>query len=209
MKRLKRKNSIVVFGGSFNPPHNSHFSIAQQVLNEYEQVEKVLFVPVNKKYGKDGLEENTHRYQMLQRVIEKNSQFMLSNIDMMEDHSLYTIEVLSRIQKQFPDKEIWFLIGSDNLREISTWKKPEELVSQYKILVRERDGDVVEEIIKNNELLSQHEENINILKEERGNTISSTYVREMLKQEKSIRYLVPDEVCNYINQNHLYRREKK
>lgn len=206
---MKQKNSIVVFGGSFNPPHSSHFSMAQQVLNEYEEVEKVVFVPVNSTYAKAGLEENTHRYQMLKAVIEKNSQFMLSDVDMHGDHSLYTIEVLEAIQKQFPDKEVWLLIGSDNLKEISTWKKPEELISKHKILVRERNEDTIEEIVKENELLNRYKQNIKTVKDGMGNTISSTYIRALIKSQKSARYLLPDEVYHYIKEHHLYKEEKR
>lgn len=122
---MKEKNTIVVFGGSFNPPLNSHFSIAEQVLNEYEEVEKIVFIPVSKKYEKDGLEENYHRYNMLKLVIDKNRNFLLSDIDMNENKSLYTIETLEETQKQFSNKQIWFLIGSDNLKELHTWKRAE------------------------------------------------------------------------------------
>lgn len=209
MIRLKQKNSIVVFGGSFNPPHNSHFSMAEQVLNEYEEVEKVIFVPVNKNYAKSGLEENTHRYQMLKAVIERNSRFMLSDIDMQGNRSLYTVEVLAAIQKQFPDKEIWLLVGSDNLKEFSTWKRPEEILSQHKILVRERNDDTIEEMIKESELLNRYKQNIKTLREELGSTISSTHIRELIKSKKSARYLLPDEVYDYINKNHLYREVKR
>lgn len=202
---MKEKNTIVVFGGSFNPPLNSHFSIAEQVLNEYEQVEKVIFIPVSKKYEKDGLEENYHRYNMLKLVIDKNSNFLLSDIDMNEKKSLYTIETLEETQKQFSNKQIWFLIGSDNLKELHTWKRAEELVSNYKILVMERNEDKVEEIIKQNELLSCYKENIEKLNEEIRSNFSSTYIRAQIKKKKSVRYLLPDEVYEYIKENNLYR----
>jgi len=91
---MEVKNSIAVFGGSFNPPLNSHFSIAEQVLNQYEKIERVIFVPVNKRYPKDGLIENEHRYQMLKRVVDKNNHFLVSDIDMYNDHSLSTIETI-------------------------------------------------------------------------------------------------------------------
>ena len=69
------KKSIVIYGGSFNPPLNSHFSIAQQVLNEYEEVDKIVFIPVNKKYSKKGLIDNEHRFNMLKLVADKNDYF--------------------------------------------------------------------------------------------------------------------------------------
>lgn len=201
---MKQKDTIVVFGGSFNPPLNSHFSIAQQVLNQYEEVEKVVFIPVSKKYEKDGLEENKHRYNMLNLVIKKNSNFILSDIDMNEKRSLYTIETLEEIQKQFKDRKIWFLIGSDNLKELHTWNRTEELVSKYKVLVMERNKDKVEKIIKQNELLNCYKENIEKLNEEIKSNFSSTYVRTQIKKKKSVRYLLPDEVYGYIKENNLY-----
>ena len=198
------KKSIVIFGGSFNPPLNSHFSIAQQVLNQFEEVEKIVFIPVNKKYPKDGLLDNEHRYNMLKLVANKNSNFIVSDIDMHGDKSLHTIETLEELQKQFPDKEMWFLIGSDNLKELHTWNRPEELVSKYKILVMERETDKMEEIIEKHELLSKHKENFMKLNEEIRSNYSSTYVRAQIKEGKSVRYLLPDEVYEYILKNKLY-----
>ncbi len=201
---MNNKKSIVVFGGSFNPPHNSHFSTAQQVLNQYEEVEKVIFIPVNKKYEKDGLLENEHRYNMLKLVTDKNENFILSNIDMEGNRSLYTIETLEEIQKQYKDKNVWFLIGSDNLKELHTWKRAEELVSRYKVLVMERNEDKIEEIIEQNELLKYYIENIRKLEEGIRSNFSSTYIRTQIKKQKSVRYLMPDEVYEYIKTNNLY-----
>lgn len=201
---MKKQDTVVLFGGSFNPPINSHFGIAQQVLNEYEQVEKIIFIPVNKKYEKDGLLENEHRYNMLKLITDKNENFTVSNIDMNGSRSLYTIETLEEIQKQYKEKQIWFLIGSDNLKELHTWKRAEELVSKYKVLVMERNKDNIEEIIVKNELLNCYKENIIKLNEEIRSNYSSTYVRSQIKKQKSVRYLMPEEVYEYIKINNLY-----
>ncbi|MCI8361785.1 MAG: nicotinate (nicotinamide) nucleotide adenylyltransferase [Clostridia bacterium] len=201
---MRKQDTVVVFGGSFNPPINSHFGIAQQVLNEYEQVEKIIFIPVNKKYEKDGLLENEHRYNMLKLITDKNENFTVSNIDMNGSRSLYTIETLEEIQKQYKDEQIWFLIGSDNLKELHTWKRAEDLVSKYKVLVMERNKDNIEEIIVKNELLNCYKENIIKLNEEIRSNYSSTYVRSQIKKQKSVRYLMPDEVYEYIKINNLY-----
>lgn len=201
---MERK-SIVIYGGSFNPPLNSHFSIAQQVLNEYEKVDKIIFIPVNKKYSKKGLIENEHRFNMLKLVADKNDSFFVSDVDMYGEKALYTIETLRKTQEQFKDKEIWFLIGSDNLKELHTWKCAEELVSRYKILVMERDDENMEDIIENNPLLREHQENFRRLNPEMRSNYNSTYVRKQIKAGKSVRYLMPEEVYEYIEQNKLYR----
>lgn len=202
---MTEKNIIVVYGGSFNPPLNSHFVITEQVLNQYEEVDKIVFIPVNKKYPKDGLLDNEHRYNMLKLVVDKNEDFILSDMDMQyQERSLYTYETLEKTKKQFPGKEIWFLIGSDNLKEIHTWKKPEELLSKYKLLVMERNNDNIKDIINSSELLLSHKENILELHTEIKNNYSSSYVRNLIKQKKSARYLMPDEVYEYIKNNKLY-----
>lgn len=201
------KNVIVAFGGSFNPPLNSHFSIAQEVLNQYEEVEKIVFIPVNKKYPKDDLLENEHRYNMLKLVADKNENFIISDIDMYGEKSLCTIETLEEMEKQFPDKAIWFMIGSDNLKELHTWQRVEELISKYKILVMERNQDCMEEIIDSNEFLSHYKYNFKKINQEIRSNYSSTYIRNQIRKGKSVRYLLPNEVYDYIQKNELYKGE--
>lgn len=198
------KNCIVIYGGSFNPPLNSHFSIAEQVLNQFEEVDKIIFVPVNSKYAKNGLIDNNHRYNMLKLISNKNNRFIISDIDLHGEKSLSTIEALEEIQKQFPNKEVWFVIGSDNLKEIHTWKRAEELISKYKILVMERNEDHIEKIIQRNSLLSCYKESFKKLNQDIKSNYNSTYVRTQIKKGKSVRYLMPDEIYEYIQQNKLY-----
>lgn len=203
---MEQKNNIVVFGGSFNPPLNSHFSIAQQVLNQYEEVEKVIFAPVSDKYPKSSLIENKHRYNMLKIITDKNDRFMVSDIDMYGEKSLPTIRVLEEMQKKFPDKEIMALMGSDNLREIHTWDRAEELVSKYKFLVMEREPDIMEDILNANELLKRYQSNFTKINQGIKTNFNSNYIRNQIKNGKSIRYLVPEQVYQYIEENKLYRR---
>ncbi len=201
---MKEKKLIAVFGGSFNPPLNSHFSIAEQIINEYENIEKVIFVPVNSKYQKTGLLENEHRYNMLKLVCDKSSNFLVSDIEIKNDRQLYTIETLELLQKEYPDNIICFIIGTDNLKIFSKWWSAKELVSKFKILVVERDEDNMEEIIKKDEFLLENKNSFIKLKENIKSNISSSFVRDKLKRNKSIRYLTPDEVYYYIKENDLY-----
>ena len=142
---------------------------------------------------------------MLKLVADKNDSFLVSDVDMYGEKALYTIETLKKTEEQFSDKEIWFLIGSDNLKELHTWKCAEELVSKYKILVMERENDNMEEIIQNNPLLKEHPENFRKLNPDMRSNYNSTYVRKQLNDKKCVRYLMPDEVYEYINKNKLYR----
>lgn len=104
------KKQIVMFGGSFNPPLNSHFSLAQQILNENNQVEKIIFIPVNSKYEKADLIDNEHRYEMLKLVCDKNEQFEVSRIEIDSTRPLYTIETLQKLKEQYQDYDIAFMI---------------------------------------------------------------------------------------------------
>lgn len=198
------KNIIAVFGGSFNPPLNSHFSLGQQIVNEYENVDKVLFVPVSTSYAKPGLISNEHRYNMLKLVCDKNPDFEVSDIELVQDRQLYTLETLELLQEKYPGKTICFTIGTDNLRELSTWKLIDKLVDKFKILVLERDEDDMYSIIEQDEFLKKNKDCFIKLKENIRSNISSTFARDKLKRGKSIRYLTPDEVYNYINENNLY-----
>ena len=110
------KKQILMYGGSFNPPLNSHFSLAQQLINEYTQIQKIIFVPVNSKYQKRDLIANEHRYQMLKLVCDKNEQFEVSRIEIDSPRPLYTIKTLKALAKIYPEYEMGFIIGSDNLK---------------------------------------------------------------------------------------------
>ena len=200
-----KKGSIVVFSGSFNPPLNSHFSIAQQVINQFEEVEKVIFVPINKECNKKGLLDNRHRYNMIKLVADKNEKFEVSDMDFKNEKSSFTIESLEEIQKQFPDKQIWYIVGTDNLKKLYTWKRAEDLVSKYKILVMERENDSMQEVVEENPLYAKHKQNFIAIDQEIRSNYNSTYVRNQIKNRKSVRYLLPDEVLEYIEKNQLYR----
>lgn len=201
---MDEKRKIVVFGGSFNPPLNSHFSLAEQIVNEYEEVEKVVFVPVNNLYEKENLLGNEHRYNMLKLVIDKNPNFELSRIELDSKRPLYTIETLLILKDKYPQYDILFTIGSDNLKQLDSWKKVEELVTKFKILVLERDEDDMDKIIQSNDFLKAHKDSFIKVKNNVRSNLSSTFVRNKIKEGKSIRYLTPDEVVNYMKENNLF-----
>lgn len=199
------KKIIIFFGGSFNPPLISHFSLAQQIINEYEQIEKIVFVPVNSQYEKTDLQSNEHRYNMLKLVTDKNDAFETSRIELDAGRPLYTIESLRIMQKQYKDYEIWFTMGTDNLRTLHTWEKALELVNEFKILVLERGDDKVNDIINENTFLQQHKDSFIVVEESIRSNMSSTFVRKKLQNRKNIRYLTPDEIYFYIQKEELFK----
>ena len=202
---MNKKKQIVVYGGCFNPPLNSHFSLAEQMIAEYPEIKKIIFVPVNSQYEKMDLIENEHRYQMLKAVCDKNNKFDVSRVEIDNERQLYTVETLHKMQEEYPNYEIAFLTGSDNLRTLDTWNKVEELITKFKLYILERDKDCMEEIIQNNELLRKHRQAFIKAKDNVKSNLSSTFIREKIKAGKSIRYLTPDEVITYIEEHQLYK----
>lgn len=198
------ENQIVIFGGSFNPPLNSHFSIAQDLLNEYKEINKVIFVPVNSKYEKPGLINNEDRYNMLKLVCDKNKKFDVSRVEIDSERPLYTIETLNYFDKKYPNNEILFLMGSDNLKEFPTWNGADKICEKYKSYVFRRDDDDIKNIIEKDKFLSKNKNSFVAVSNNILNNFSSTYARKIIKEDKSIRYLAPDEVVNYIEKHKLY-----
>lgn len=198
------ENQIVIFGGSFNPPLNSHFSIAQDLLNEYKEINKVIFVPVNSKYEKPGLINNEDRYNMLKLVCDKNKKFDVSRVEIDSERPLYTIETLNYFDKKYPNNEILFLMGSDNLKEFPIWNGADKICEKYKSYVFRRDDDDIKNIIEKDEFLSKNKNSFVVVSNNILNNFSSTYARKIIKEDKSIRYLAPDEVVNYIEKHKLY-----
>lgn len=199
------KKYIAVFCGSFNPPLNSHCMLAEHVVNECAEIEKVIFVPVSDKYNKENLIKAEHRYNMLKLICDKNEKFEVSNIEFDLERQPYTIETLNRLQEMYTENQIIFLTGSDNLAKISTWYEAEELLRNFRILVLSRDEDDVNSIIESNELLRENKNTFIILNSELRTNLSSNFVRQQIKDRKSIKYLLPQEVLQYIETNNLYR----
>jgi nicotinate-nucleotide adenylyltransferase len=195
---------IVVYGGSFNPLHNGHVRYAEIVLEQFPQIEKIIFVPVNKTYNKSDLLDNEHRFNMLKLFCERHPKLEVIDVEM-QDRQLYMFETLKLLKEQYKDDNIWFMIGSDNLKELHTWKYPEELVSKYKILVIERDKDIIEDIINNDEFLSDNREAFIKLNKAKQIDVSSTEIRSRIRQNKSIKELVPIEISDYIEKYNLYK----
>ena len=142
---------------------------------------------------------------MLKCVCDKNDKFEVSDIELRNERQLYTIETLEEIQKMYPNKTIWFTTGSDNLRELNTWEKADELVKKFKVLVLERDEDCLEDIINNDSFLKENEKSFIKVKNNVRSGLSSSFVREKIKEGKSIRYFTPDEVYSYIKVNNLFK----
>lgn len=199
------KKVLAVFGGSFNPPINSHIELAKEIINKCEDIEKLIFVPVSTKYNKQGLEADKHRYNMLNLICKNQEKLEVSDIELNSKQQLYTIQTLDLLKAKYgKDYEICFVMGTDNLKEVETWKEPERLLKDYKIIVLERGNDNLENIIANSKLLSNNRKSLIRIEGIDKINLSSTMIRDKIKSGENVEKYIPKEVLEYIRENKLY-----
>ncbi len=200
------KKVIAVFGGSFNPPINSHILLAKQIIQNCKLIEKLIFVPVSTKYQKLELENDLHRYNMLKIICENEDKLGVSDIELNQNKQLYTIQTLDLLKEKYGQEySIWFVMGTDNLKEIETWHEPKRLLKQYKVIVLERDNDILEDIIKNSELLTQNKNSLIKIDGIDKMFLSSTMIRDKIKKGENVEQYMPKKVLEYIINNRLYK----
>lgn len=200
------KDRIVIFGGTFNPPTRAHLDIATEALY-YLDAEKVLFVPVSDLYKKDDVEISYHRVNMLNLAI---GNFRRLEIDFTEVDSVkltYTYETVEKIKSQYQDKELFLLIGADNLEDFKNWKNQRSIMENCSLLVVNRNNSSIDEIIESNEILTEFKDKI-IEAPIEEIEISSTEVRNRIASNEleGLENLVDKEVIDYIIENKLYSR---
>lgn len=194
------KNKILIFGGTFNPIHNGHLILAEHCINE-EGFDKVVFIPTMNPYYKDTLDFDT-RLKMLKMAIKDNDKFAYSSIEKRYNLEGKLYLILEKIS-ELSDDDITILIGSDSLMNLDWWYEKEKLLKKYKFLVLKRDESdkIINEKI--NEYEKKYSAHIKILDNKRID-ISSSDIRDLIKNKKDIKYLVADKVYKYIKEENLY-----
>ena len=183
---------IGVFGGSFNPPHLMHLNIAKDLLR-LKYLDKVIFVPTGNKYSKDDLIDIKYRIEMFKIMIISYDDMIVSDYEN-QDRVVYTYETLDYFKKKYLGSEIYFILGADNLKQISNWKNSEYILSNYKLLVINRGDDKIE--VKDNVIV------MDIL----NNDISSTFIRNNIDNDDIIKKYLDKNVLEYIRKEKLYER---
>ena len=200
---------IGILGGSFNPITNLHLLTAEIVMDELK-LDKVYFEPVNRLYEKKGLIPEVHRYIMCSKAINQfnNKNIKLGVYEIEQDHIVKTYE-LAKHYKDTYNSDIYVIMGADNLEAFDKWRKiegelVEELFSEMKIVAVSRNGYNEQEVINNSEFLTKYKENIELIEFPVVNNISSTIIRDRIKNKKTIKGLVPNNVDEYIKKKELY-----
>lgn len=197
---------IAILGGSFDPPHLGHIIIVQQVL-ELCAIEQVWLLPVFAHSFEKKLAPAFHRLAMTKFLQKDNIQ--VSDIEIKQKKVNYTIETLEILQRKFPDNKFSFIIGSDQLKDFPRWEGWQTIISEFGLIVfpREIVFEKFKEYVKKTLRLKKIPKNLILLTQKNLvlTNISSTMIRKRVHEEKSIRYLVPKEIEEYITKHKLYK----
>lgn len=190
--------NIGLYFGSFNPIHTGHLIIANHVL-EHSGLDKIWFVvsPHNPLKESHSLLNEYDRLHLVELAIKDNNKFRASNIEFHLPKPSYTIDTLTYLSEKFPLEKFTVIMGSDSFSNITRWKNYNSLLSYYKVVVYERPGFAVS-------AESLHP-NVQVLKAPLLE-ISATHIRNMIREQRSIRYLVPDAVQDCILENRYYAK---
>ena len=195
--------NLTIFAGTFNPIHIAHLIVAESVRTELN-AEKILFIPSFIPPFKNGdVAEAEHRLNMVKLAIKSNPHFEVSDIELKLQGTSYSYNTIQELYRQNPqlEEKINFIIGADAFNHIESWYKHEELAQLINFIVLARPkSKEVEEIVSN---LSLKDFSYQFVEAPRID-ISSSYIRQRIKENKSIKYLVTNEVENYIIENKLY-----
>lgn len=190
---------IGILGGSFHPFHNGHLLLGQYCL-EKKLVNEVWFVPTGVSYLKSGIKMLTgeERLRLTALGISDNPKMSVSDIEIRRPGNTYTVDTLKMLKEQFPEHDFYFIIGADCLFSMENWYCAEEIFALCHLLVARRDGKSRQEMrVKARELKERFGATIRIL-EFQEMDISSTMIRDRIKNGESIEDLVPKKVVDEI-----------
>ena len=187
---------IGLYFGSFNPVHNGHLIIANSILNtmDIDQIWMVIS-PQNPLKEQKSLLNEYHRKHLVDISIVGENKLRSSSIEFSLPKPSYTVDTLSYLKEKYPEHHFTIIMGSDSYQNIGRWKNFQFLLDNYDIYVYNRPGNIVEEIKSSRTKIVKAP----LLE------ISSTMIRTLIKEKKSIRYFVPDKVNEEIERNNYYR----
>jgi nicotinate-nucleotide adenylyltransferase len=196
-------NKLGVFGGTFNPIHIAHLRLAEDVREEYD-LGSIIFIPTNTPPHKNisSYIDPQHRLRMTELAIDDVEYFTCDDVEIKRGGTSYTIYTVEYLYENFEfEEKPYFIIGSDLASEIHTWKDIELLLQKVYFIILVRDGyPIVENKFFPKSSLHKNWD----FYERRKIDITSSEIRMRVREQRSIRYLVPDKVLEYIKEKRLY-----
>ena len=197
---------IGILGGTFDPPQIGHLILAEYT-KEALHMDHILFVPVADHPVKKGETRSPihHRLAMLNLAIADNEAYSVSRVDIDREGPHYSADTVKIIQKQYPEAQLYFVMGGDNLRSLPTWERATDLYECCRLAVMKRaDEDIAPDM--HDDILPGLSQKVDIVDVPMLSVwLSSTHVVDRLRNNLSVRYLVPDSVLDYIASNNLYK----
>jgi nicotinate-nucleotide adenylyltransferase len=189
---------IGLYFGSFNPIHSGHLIIANYIISN-TGLKQVWFIvsPHNPLKKSASLLNEYHRLHLVKTAIEGENNMKASNVEFGLPKPSYTIDTLTYLKEKYPEHEFAVIMGSDSYHNIDKWKNYQTLLKNYSLYIYKRPGF---------ETGPTTAENIKIL-DAPLIEISSTRIRELIREGKSIRWWVPDSVKEEIEKNSYYRKK--
>ncbi len=189
-----------IFGGTFNPVHYGHL-INIEFIRERYSLDRIILVPAKIPVHKEIYDriDPYQRLEMTTLAVRGNPNFEVSTLEIERETPSYTIITVNELASKFPDDKLYLIIGSDSFNELDTWKSYKELLAGIPLIVMKRPGS---EALRD-EILEIAEE-VNVF-ENPLIDISSSQIRDRIKMGLTVRYLLPDDVAEYIYKKELYR----
>ncbi|NLL52309.1 MAG: nicotinate-nucleotide adenylyltransferase [Peptococcaceae bacterium] len=204
-RELSSAQRLGIMGGTFDPIHYGHLVAAETARVELG-LDYVLFIPTGESPHKSNLKitDAEMRFKMVEISIKNNKYFKASRIEIKRKGPSYTVDTLREIHKLLPKQEIFFITGTDAMIDILAWREPQEIFKLARVIGASRPGYESQKHLA--KIFSQYPESKDRLYqlEIPALAISSTYIRSRVGNNKSVRYLLPDEVRMYIENNRLY-----
>lgn len=193
-------------GGTFSPPHYGHLLLAENARVSLG-LDEVWFMPAADPPHKADQQviPYEHRRAMAASAISGNDSFIISDFETERREKSYSAETLRLLHERYPDTEFYFIMGADSIFQIETWYHPELVMQRCIIVVAARDGMGLEALLKQKAYLKdKYNADIRLIDLPEVN-ISSSNMRKRIAAHKTIRYMTPDCVIDYIEAHRLYR----
>ncbi len=197
---------IGILGGTFDPIHNAHLLLGESAREQFG-LDRVIFIPNNLAHlpNRTEVASGENRYQMVKMAIKDNPYFTCSRIEIDKAGGTYTYNTIQELKLMYPGDELFLILGGDSVIGIDNWYMAKELLQSCTILAAVREDDDLAALDKKRkELGEQFNADIRLLKFNRID-ISATEVRNRVRTGRSIRYMVPDEVIEFLCIKGLYK----
>lgn len=194
---------IGLFGGTFDPIHIGHMIIMENVIN-FMNLDKIYILPnSNPPHKLENKKTNINlRLKMIEKSIKNNPKLSINDYDFKDNKIHYTYKTINHFKITYPNDEFFFILGEDSFMDLEKWKNYQEILDENLIIFKRKSGKNSSLLFKINEI-KKYNKNIYLI-DNLSLDISSTLIRNLVKNNKSIRYLVDDDVIKIIEEENLY-----